>query len=244
MPTRLAVKRFAKNHNKYLLNRRIANMLCIVNTIGSRIKDVRKRMGLSQEKLAERLNVSRQLVSMWEIDRSMPDALVISNLAEMAGVSVDYLLGRTSNASQSSYLPKDVETHPVGPRIELPVYEEASAGMGCYVSEAPAEFAPVDARRVAHDVENFYYVRVKGDSMAGAGIVRGSLALVHKQDSVESGQIALVVLPDGTSCIKIVRYSDDRVLLIARNPAYGEAEFRRDEIRICGRVVSSTVNFD
>lgn len=60
--------------------------------LADKIVDERKLMGLSQEELAERLGVSRQAVSKWESAQSMPDLQRVIQLAELFGVSTDYLL--------------------------------------------------------------------------------------------------------------------------------------------------------
>ena len=64
-----------------------------MKTLGERIKFHRKRMGLTQEQLAERMGVSPQAVSKWENNQSCPDISVLPTLAELFGVSVDELLG-------------------------------------------------------------------------------------------------------------------------------------------------------
>ncbi len=60
-------------------------------TIGSRISELRKKASLSQEYIAEKLGVSRQAVSKWETDASAPDTYNLIALAELFGVSVEYL---------------------------------------------------------------------------------------------------------------------------------------------------------
>lgn len=60
--------------------------------LGERIQYFRKRAGLSQEGLAERLGVSRQAVSKWETDEALPDAERIISLAVVLGVTTDALL--------------------------------------------------------------------------------------------------------------------------------------------------------
>jgi len=59
--------------------------------LGERIKILRTEKKLSQEYLAEKLNVSRQAVSKWENDISSPDTNNLISLAEILGVSVEYL---------------------------------------------------------------------------------------------------------------------------------------------------------
>lgn len=57
-----------------------------------RLSDLRKRAGLSQEELAERLDVSRQAVSKWESGASSPDIHHVMRLGELYQVSTDYIL--------------------------------------------------------------------------------------------------------------------------------------------------------
>lgn len=60
--------------------------------LGQKITELRKKNNLSQEALAEKMNVSRQAVSKWESDQSIPDIEKIVNLSELFGVTTDYLL--------------------------------------------------------------------------------------------------------------------------------------------------------
>ncbi len=61
-------------------------------TFGNRIINLRNKKGWTQEYLAEKMFVSRQSVSKWESDRSMPDLEKIIILSDLFGVSTDYLL--------------------------------------------------------------------------------------------------------------------------------------------------------
>lgn len=60
--------------------------------MSEKIQYSRRRAGLSQEQLADRLGVSRQAVSKWETGEAMPDATKLAPLAKALGVSVDWLL--------------------------------------------------------------------------------------------------------------------------------------------------------
>lgn len=62
-------------------------------TLGKRIVFHRKRLGLTQDALAERMGVTAQAVSKWENDQSCPDIGVLPKLAEIFGISTDELLG-------------------------------------------------------------------------------------------------------------------------------------------------------
>lgn len=60
--------------------------------LAEKIIALRKRMNWSQEELAEKLDVSRQSVSKWEVGATIPDLDKILKLSELFGVSTDYLL--------------------------------------------------------------------------------------------------------------------------------------------------------
>ena len=60
--------------------------------LNEKILDQRKKLGFSQEELANRLGVTRQAVSKWELGESQPDLDMIVKLAKLFGVSTDYLL--------------------------------------------------------------------------------------------------------------------------------------------------------
>lgn len=60
--------------------------------LSDKILSLRKQSGLSQEELAEKLNVSRQAVSRWEVGSAQPDASNVLQLSKLFGVTADYLL--------------------------------------------------------------------------------------------------------------------------------------------------------
>ena len=61
-------------------------------TIGAKIAACRKRAGMSQEKLANELNISRQAVSRWETGEAVPDTEKVIQLSRIFHVTTDYLL--------------------------------------------------------------------------------------------------------------------------------------------------------
>lgn len=65
-------------------------------TLGKRIVENRKRMGLTQDQLAEQLGVTAQAISKWENDLSCPDITMLPKLAEIFGVTTDELLGHST----------------------------------------------------------------------------------------------------------------------------------------------------
>ena len=66
-------------------------------TLGKRIVQKRKQLGLTQDALAEKLGVTPQAVSKWENDQSCPDITMLPRLAEIFGITTDALLGITED---------------------------------------------------------------------------------------------------------------------------------------------------
>ena len=61
-------------------------------TLGQKLKEIRKKFGLSQEQLAEIINVSRQAITKWETDAGLPDTENLKELSRIFEISINYLL--------------------------------------------------------------------------------------------------------------------------------------------------------
>ncbi len=108
-----------------------------MNDIGKKIKELRKKKDMTQERLAEYLNVSFQAVSKWETGAASPDLSMIVPLARLLGVSIDELFGFV-NAEEDPRL-KELEatldeTHKTGDTAKR--YEIAKIA----VAEYPGNF--------------------------------------------------------------------------------------------------------
>ena len=75
----------------------------------SKIIDLRKQSGMSQEDMAEKLNVSRQTISRWEVGSSRPDAENLRQLSQLFGVTSDYLLNDDYTSDSDLTLVKNAE---------------------------------------------------------------------------------------------------------------------------------------
>ncbi len=82
--------------------------------LNEKIYDCRKKAGLSQDALAERLGVSRQAVSKWEIGSAQPDLDNIVALAKVFGVTTDWLLTDENPTSE--------DAHEEPPQMSAPAY--------------------------------------------------------------------------------------------------------------------------
>ena len=63
------------------------------NTFGNRLKELRKEKGLGQISLANKLGVSKSIISLWEIGSCEPTLSKLKEIAKFFGVTIDYLAG-------------------------------------------------------------------------------------------------------------------------------------------------------
>ena len=78
----------------------------IKKIIANNIQHLRRETGLTQLDLAERLNYSDKAISKWERGESVPDITVLKQIADMFGVTVDYLLSETHDLPELSFATK------------------------------------------------------------------------------------------------------------------------------------------
>lgn len=92
-------------------------------SIGERIAQLRKDLGLSQKQLADKMEVSRQAVSKWENDLAAPDSIKMIQLAEVLDTDIEYLsTGRRNFARRPPVVLTKVET--VEKVVEKPIIQE------------------------------------------------------------------------------------------------------------------------
>lgn len=67
----------------------------------NRIKFLRENLKLSQEELAEKLNLSKGIISLYEQEKRKPSLEILIKLSEIFNVSIDYIIGRTDLKNES-----------------------------------------------------------------------------------------------------------------------------------------------
>lgn len=91
-----------------------------------RFRDARIQSGKNLAEAAEELFVSKTTLSNWESGRRVPSVEAIEKLADLYGVSVDYLLGRTDQLNPLYEVSESVDPHMLQFLHECPVYVNQS----------------------------------------------------------------------------------------------------------------------
>ena len=199
-------------------------------------KQCRKKQGISQTELASKLGVTQQAVGKWESGKSSPDPSTVARIAELLNTTADYLLGLYRPVSNVSA----PEERFFGSYSEslIPVIGTVKAGYGALAFEEDygQEYARVK------DPANYFYLVVRGDSMEPR-IQDGDLALVHKQDTLENGDLGVLIYGDeGEGTLKRYIQRGNCVVLQPFNPAYNELVIKGEDLNhlhIAGRVVET-----
>ena len=161
----------------------------------------------------------------WKNGRSCPKADKLRRIAAFFDVSLDELLGgdtpRRAVASRE--------------RRRLPIIGEIRAGSPIITNETLLGYESADV----DDVEEYFYLKVCGDSMKNCGMVDGSLVLFHKQQYAENGDIVACLVGGDSATVKRFFKRDRRIILCPENDDYSPIElspidFETGEARILG----------
>ncbi len=189
-----------------------------------------QKKGVTAYKVAKETGLSQQVFTNWKSGRSQPSGTTLRKIAEYFGVSVDYIVtGKEPQVTFDNIFP--VKTK------KLPLLGEIACGEPIYADEQHGEFVLTDA-----GLEADFCLRAKGDSMTGARIHDGDVVFVRKQDAVENGEIAAVVIEDEATLKRVYYYPEDAKLVLSpENPRYAPLVYVGEElnqIRILGRAVA------
>lgn len=183
-------------------------------TIGDKIRYHRKRIGLTQTELGEKLGVKTNAVSKWECGRveDIPTSK-IKAMSVLFEVPTSYLIDEESPFQEESKRSFPSNIVPIPKMREWPVLGATACGK-------PLHRELLDETVMApDDIKADVVFRCVGDSMINARIFDGDAVFVRLQPEVENGQIAVVRVDDEYT-LKRVYYHEDYVELRPENPVY------------------------
>lgn len=200
--------------------------------IGERIRQRRKFLGLSVDELAEKLGKNRATIYRYESsDIEKLPTTVLEPLADALKTTPAYLMGWEDDK------PADTLTVLPAEKIHMiPVFGSVAAGFGAYASSDIIEYIPLYIENDC-DVENTICITVKGQSMYPK-IEEGDRIVVRRQDSVDNGRIAVVMIGD-EAVVKRVECEKNKLTLISINPEYPPRVIEGkdlEDVRIVGLV--------
>lgn len=208
--------------------------------IGQIINQRRTLLGLTFEEVGNIVGVSKSTVKKWEsgdISNMRRDKIAL--LAKALRISpVTLITG--DDISEDEIIPLPPQNV-----YMRPIYNSAAAGFNVLAQDTIVGYMPTYISTPSEQ-DKYIWINVVGDSMSPM-IDDGSKVLVRKQESVDSGQIAVVLIDGEEGVVKKVVYGKDWIELHSVNPYYPPRRFEAADvqrIRIIGLVkeVSKTLN--
>ena len=173
-----------------------------------RLVKLRKELNLTQEDFAQKIGYTRTAISAWEIGRNEPSNSDTVKIADFFGVSTDYLLGKSDVRNNTSNIDESDKKF-----YMCPVYGQISAGQPNWAEECIEGILPLDPDLMGIvNPEEHFFLRVNGESMNKV-IRNGAFALIHKQDMVEDGEIAVVLVNGYDATLKKFTRQGDMIIL-------------------------------
>lgn len=205
--------------------------------MSSYLADRRRQLGLTMKQVAQAVGVSEATISRWEsgqIANMKRDK--IAAYAKALDVKPAFIM--TGEADNS--LPANAT--PYNPTHRIPILGRVSAGLPLYAEQHIEGYTFTDLN---HGGE-YFALRVEGDSMTAARINDGDLVIVRRQDIVENGELAVVLVDDDFATIKRYSRSGDTVVLTPQsyNPEHSPQIYnlKNTRIKILGKVVEIIIS--
>lgn len=190
----------------------------------SNLNRLLEKNGKSQSDLVAFMNTTASTVSDWCNGKKYPRVNKMQMIANYFGVLMSDL---TEEQRFEEYTP----TH------KIPILGRISAGLPLYATEHIDGYTYTDL----NGGNEYFALRVKGDSMTAARICEGDIIIVQKQDYIEDGEIAVVLVGDDDATVKRFHRSGNTVTLSPQsyNPTHQIQVYNTKEtpIRILGKVI-------
>ena len=173
-------------------------------------KNLRRLMSvnnLTRYQMCEALGVSYSTFSDWVNGSKYPRIDKIEMMANYFGVQKSDLIENKSDAPSNA----------ISITGAIPIYGQIAAGLPIFAEQNVEGYVPT----VRTHPEDYFALKVKGDSMIGAGIYDGSVVVIRKQNFAEDGDIVACGLNGDEATLKRYRANPgDVVILMPENSAY------------------------
>lgn len=190
------------------------------------LRYLRKINKISQDELAQKLGYkSFTTVQKWEDGSAFPRVSTLNKMAEIFNIEVDHLLKLDVRSNQ----------------VAVPILGEVKAGYNLYAIEDIYGYEYCDNKE--YGPGEYFYLKVKGDSMIDFRICEGDIVYIKKQDYLADKDIGVFLLDNNEVTIKKAIYKDGDIILRAGNNKYEDRKFKENDIKILGKVLHSKVLF-
>ena len=126
-----------------------------------------------------------------------------------------------------------IERRPVR---HVPLVGDVAAGSDVLAAENVEELIPVPADMTGDG--DLFMVRVRGESMIGAGILEGDFVVCQAQSTAEEGDLVVAGIPGDEGTVKTISFRDGSIVLLSSNREFEPMIFDPGDVAVYGRVVT------
>lgn len=198
---------------------------------------------MNQQALADAIGIKEDTVSNWFRRKSASYSKYLTQIADALGTTTEYLLTgngpkqKRSVSESDTALPKGAEHIDLGTFHRIPILGRISAGLPLYAEQHIEGYTLTDLNGGAE----YFALRVSGDSMNAARIQDGDILIVRRQEEVENGEVAVVMVGDEDATVKRFYATGSTVTLMPQstNPTHQPQIYdtTTTPIRVIGKVV-------
>lgn len=123
------------------------------------------------------------------------------------------------------------------PVTHVPLVGDIGAGTGVLAAENVEEIHPLPSDLVGEGGDLFM-LRVRGDSMIGAGVLEGDYVVVRHQPTADNGDFVVAGISDDEATVKEFMRKGDRIVLRPHNSEMTDLVYPADQVRLYGKVVA------
>ena len=198
---------------------------------------------MEQKKFASLVGVSPQKVSEWKSGKAKSYTKRIPQIADALGTTAEYLLTgngpkqKKAVSKSDTALPKGAQHIDLGTFRRIPILGRISAGLPLYAEQHIEGYTVTDLNGQAE----YFALIVHGDSMNALGINDGYRIIVRRQNEVENGQVAVVMVGNDDATVKRFYASGGTITLMPQstNPEHQPQIYdpAKTPVTVIGRVV-------
>lgn len=209
--------------------------------VSKKIYLLRTENNLTQSEFAKIAGATDKAVSSWEKGTRSPKLQYTKPICEHFGIDLNKFIDE-SNDVYKPELPSNAI--PFRPTYKAPIIGSIPAGYPVLAIEDIEGYADIPYS----DEENYFFLRVNGESMKNAGIHTSDLVLIRRQKCAEDGQVVAARVNGDEATLKRYKRQGDNVLLIPENPEFEPRivpvkDFEIGEAQIIGVVVEMRRSF-
>lgn len=195
----------------------------------TRLRELREENNLTQETIASLLNLTKANISKYELGKLQPSIETLKLLSNYFSVSIDYLIGITNV--------KKTEDNDFS---KIPILEINKSNPPIFIAENISGYDYIN--KSEKQSKDYFFFKVKDDSMSNARIFKNDLVCIYKQDCIEDNKLMLIHIKNIGILLRRIIECKDNLIILPENHKYNpvvlsKKDLEEDYFKVIGKAV-------